>query len=40
MIKKTNLKGGSINVSDIAQISTYRVDLAKTDCKNLTLMVV
>ena len=40
MIKRANLIGGVINVRDIVQISINRVDLAKTDCKNLTLIVV
>ena len=40
MIKRANLKGGTINVGDIIRIGINRVDLAKTDCKNLTLMVV
>ena len=40
MIKRANLKEGSVNVGDIVQIGINRVYLAKTDCKNLTLMVV
>ena len=40
MIKRTYLKGGSINIGNIVQIGLSKVDLAKTDCENLTLMVV
>ena len=40
MIKKAHLQGGIINVGSIAQIRINRVDLAKIDCKNLTVMVV
>ena len=40
MIKRAYLKGSSINVGNIAQIELNVVDLAKTDCKNLTLIVV
>ena len=40
MIKRAHLKGGSINVGDVVQIGVSAVDLAKTDCKNLTLMAV
>ena len=39
MIWRANVKGGKINVSNIAQIGMNRVDLAKIDCKNLTLIV-
>ena len=40
MIWRVNVKGGEINVGNIVQIGMNRVDLAKTDCKNLTLMVI
>ena len=40
MIKRAHLKDGSINVGDVVQIGVSAVDLAKTDCKNLTLMAV
>ena len=40
MIRRAHMKGGSVNVGDVVQITISRVDLAKTDCKNLTLMVV
>ena len=40
MIKRANLKGGAINAGDIIQIGVNRVDLSKTDCKNLALIVV
>ena len=40
MIRKVNIKGSKINIRDIVQIGMNRIDFAKTDCKNLTLMVV
>ena len=40
MIRRANMKGGHVNVGDIVQIGISNADLAKTDCKNLTLMVV
>ena len=35
-----HLKDGSINAGDITQVWVSMVDLAKIDCKDLTLMVV
>ena len=40
IIKRAHLKGSLINVSDIVQKRVSKVDLAKTDCKNFTLIVV
>ena len=40
MIRRAHLQGGSMNVGNIFQIGTNKVDLAKTNYKNLTLMVV
>ena len=34
------MKGGPMNVGDVVQISFSKVDLVKTDCKNVMLMVV
>ena len=40
MVKRVHLKGGFVNIRDVAQIEVRTVDLVKTDCKNLTLIVV
>ena len=40
IIRRANLQGSPINVGNVVQIGISTVDLAKTDCKNLTLMVV
>ena len=40
MIKRVHMKGGPVNVGNVVQVSISKVDLVKTDCKNLMLMVV
>ena len=40
MIQRAHLKGSSINIGNSIQIGLIKVDLAKTDCQNLTFMIV
>ena len=40
MIPRANVKSGKINIGNIIEININRVDLTKTDCNNLTLMVI
>ena len=40
MIRCTNNKGRPIKVGDMVQIEVDKVNLLKTDCKNLALLVI